>query len=145
MSRGFTMVEMLLSIAVIALITAISIPVYQQFQTRNNLDITTSNVVQSLRRAMIFSQADKAGDWWSVRILPDQVVIYKGITFGLRDTSYDESIEIPKGITPSGMNNISFRRVSGVPFTTDLKPIVLTSYSNETRTITINEKGTISY
>lgn len=144
MSRGFTLVEMLLSVALLSLIAGISIPVYQQFQVRNNVDITASNVVESLRRASILAQGGYEDSTWSVNISTSSIILYKGSTFATRDTTYDEVIAITPDVIPSGMSDVTFARLTGFPSTT-LTPIVLTSSSNETRTITLNAKGTITY
>ena len=57
-NAGFTLLEVLLSIAIITLIAGIGIPVYLSFQVRNDLDIATAEIVQSARRVQVLSQAE---------------------------------------------------------------------------------------
>jgi prepilin-type N-terminal cleavage/methylation domain-containing protein len=140
---GFTLLEVLLSIACISIIAGIAIPVYQSFQIRNDLSIASTTIAQSLRRAQILSQSS-AGDTTSgVKIQSGSIVVFQGTTYAGRDTSLDESFNLPVSITPTGIDEIIFSKLTGFPSTTGT--ITLTSNINEIKTITINEKGTVTY
>ena len=65
-NAGFTLLEVLLSVAIIALIAGIGTPVYQSFQTRNDLDVVTNTVAQSLRRAQVLARASDGDTTWGV-------------------------------------------------------------------------------
>ncbi len=54
---GFTLIELMVSLALIMILASISIPVYHSFQTRNDLDIAVSTTAQIIRRAQALSQA----------------------------------------------------------------------------------------
>ena len=69
--------------------------------------------------------------------------IYKGANYILRDSSFDENTSIPTTIVPTGINEINFSKTAGLPSATGT--FILTSQANETRTITINEKGMVDY
>ncbi len=140
---GFTLIEMLLVIAIIAIISGISIPVYQSFQVRNDLDIATASIVQSLRRAAVLSQAVDNDTSWGVYVTSGSLTLFKGTSYATRDSNFDELFDIPLTITPSGVSEIVFTKFTGLPQTTGT--ITLTSNTNETRTITINAKGMVNY
>lgn len=141
--KGFTLLEVVLSLAVIAVIAGISIPVYESFQVRNDLDITATTYAQSLRRAQILAEAVDGDIAWGVYIIGGSITLFKGTSYPLRDSSFDEVFTIPPSITPSGIAEIVFTKFTGLPQTTGI--VTLTSNINETRTITINARGTVSY
>ncbi len=140
---GFTLIEILLSIACIAIISAISIPIYQSFQNRNDLNIATNTVAQSLRRAQMLSQAS-AGDTSSgIKIQTASITVFRGTSFVSRDNSFDEVFSLPESITPAGLSEVVFSKFAGLP--DNIGDIILSSNINETKTITINEKGMVTY
>jgi prepilin-type N-terminal cleavage/methylation domain-containing protein len=140
---GFTLIEILLSIALLAIIFAISAPIYQSFQNRNDLNMTADTIVQSLRRAQILSQSS-AGDTSSgVKIQAPSIIVFRGTSFATRDSSLDEVFPLPASITPSGINEVVFSVTFGQPSVTG--NINLNSNINESKTITINAKGMFTY
>lgn len=141
--QGFTLLEVLLSVATIALIAGISIPVYQSFQVRNDLNITAATIAQSARRAQALSHAVDGDTSWGINIQNGSIIIFKGAGYAARDVTYDEVFDVPTSITPSGVTEILFAKFTGLPQTTGT--ITLISHTNETRTITINTKGMVNY
>ena len=141
--KGFTLLEVLISVAIVGILAGISIPVYRSLQTRNDLDLTVSIVVQNLRRAQVLSQAIQGGSEWGVNVSPGLVTLFRGGGFAARDPSSDELFEVSDTITPSGIGEVVFSRLIGDP--SDSGDIVLTAISGDTRTITINSKGSISF
>lgn len=141
--KGFTIIEMLLSVAAIGVIAGISIPIYQSFQTRNDLDVAVTEIAQSLRRAQVLSQAVDGDIGWGVSVQSGIVTIFKGTSYAMRDANLDEIFEMPTNIILSGMSEVAFAKFTGLP--TSVGTIALTSNTNEARNITINEKGMVSY
>lgn len=143
MNRGFTLIEMLLSVSVIAILAGMSVPVYQSFQTRNDLDIATTTIGSSLRRAEVLAQAVDGDVPSGVHIGTGSVILFKGASYVLRDPDFDEVFEVPASIIPSGISEVVFSKFTGVPDTSGT--ITLTSNNNETRNISINEKGMVDF
>jgi len=141
--KGFTMIELLMSIALITLIAGIGIPVYQSFQVKNDLDVATNNWVQTLRRAQTLSEAMDGDSTWGAKIQSGSIILFKGSSYALRDTTYDENFDMPSALTPSGLSEVVFDKLTGFPQTTGTT--TLTTTTNETRTITINSKGILNY
>ena len=50
--RGFTLVELLISVGIIAIVTAITLPNFGDFSRRNALDNTTNEFVADVRAAV---------------------------------------------------------------------------------------------
>lgn len=140
---GFTLLEVLLSVAIIGLIIGIGSPIYQLFQTRNDLDVATNNIASSLRRAQVLSQAVDGDNSWGLSIQTGEITLFRGVSYASRDASFDELFDLPQSIVPSGISEIVYEKFSGEPQT--FGTITLTSNANEIRNININEKGTIDY
>jgi Tfp pilus assembly protein FimT len=138
---GVTMTEVLLSIALIAILAGIAVPVYQFFQVRNDLDVSTNIIAQSLRRAQTLSGAMDGDETWGVKLQSGSIVIFKGANYVSRDTTSDELYDMATTVTPSGITEIVFAKFTGAPSVTGV--ITLTSSNAEIRTITINAKGMV--
>lgn len=141
--RGFTLIEILLTLAAIGIIAGMSLPIYQSLQVRNDLDIAATSLAQSLRRAQTLSQAADGDTTWGVHIQTGDVTVFKGSTYAGRDSSYDETFAVPTSITPTGLSEIVFTKLTGIPQNTGTT--TFTSNANEIRTVTINAKGMVNY
>ncbi len=135
--------EMLLSVALIAIVAGISMPVYYALQVRSDLDITVTEIVQTARRAELMAQANESDDDWGVRLNSGSLLLFKGDSYATRDQDFDEVIDIPSNISFGGLNEIVFEKFSGVPSASGT--ITVNSIINESINITINEKGGIDY
>lgn len=141
--RGFTLIELMLSLALIAIITAVALPVSRTFQSRNDLDVAANTVAQTLRRAQTLSQGMDGDTTWGVQVATGSVTLFRGTSYAARDTSFDELTTLPATISSSGLTEIVFSKFSGDPTSTGT--FTLTGLENEIRTITINTKGTTTY
>lgn len=141
--RGFTLLEMLLSVTIIGILAGVSVPIYSSFAVKNDLDTTSMQVVSALRRAQVYARAQHETDDWSVAVAPPSVILFKGTDFGARDTLYDEVISLSGSITTSGATEVNFLKLTGLPAAGG--NITLTTNSNESRTIAVNAKGMVDY
>jgi len=138
--RGFTLIEIMLSVAIMSMLVALSVPVYQSFTRRNDLDIAAQSLAGMLVRAQTYARNMNGDNAWSVEIQSSTLTLFKGTNFAGRDTTVDETNTIYQ--TPSGLSEVQFAKFTGIPNTTG--SITLTS-GNDTRTITINAKGSVDY
>jgi len=144
LKNGFSLIELLLVIAIMGLIVGISIPFYQSFQLSSQIDTSTSEIVGSLRRAQIRSMANDFDDSWSVRIgTNSKVTLYKGLDFNTRNVNYDETFDIAPTITINGVTDINFDKLTGK--TIDIGNINLQSTGGTTQTISVNSQGEVDY
>ena len=139
---GVTLIEVVLSLALIVLIFGIATPIYQDYQIRNGVDISVNTIVENLRRAQILSEAVDGDSTWGVNITSGNITLFKGASFVARDSSFDESSDMLSSILPSGLTEIVFSKLDGFPNNVG----ILTLTANGTsRTISINEKGTVIF
>lgn len=141
--KGFTLIELILVVATITALSIISIPVYSLLQVRNDLDVATNTAVQTLRRAQLLSQSVDGDSSWGVNLGQNNITLFKGVSFTLRDTNFDEVYTLSGNVTFSGISEVVFSKLLGNPATTGT--IVLTTSNNETQNITLNSKGFLDY
>ena len=138
---GFTLLEMLISLAIIASLSALSFPFISSFQKRNDLEVATNTAVQTIRRAQSLSMASEGDSTWGLSVISGDIVLYKGANYAARDTTYDEKYSISTGIAATGVTDVSFAKLTGVPSATG----TLTLTGGDTKVITINGKGVVNY
>lgn len=142
---GFTLLEILLAIAIIALLAALSVPFYTSTLVSTQSKDTTVEIVQSLRRAQIKALSAVADDNWGVGIGQDnKITLFKGSSYVGRDQNYDETFDLPTSITSlAGPNEIIFLKSSGNPNTAG--DIIFIDSNNQSQRISINQRGAVDY
>lgn len=140
--RAYTLIEVLLTTALLVGLIGLSVPVYQNFQLSNEVDETTNIIVRTLRSAQVQSQSVQQDSTWGVFYASGSITIYKGASFATRDSTQDQSYVVPTSVTISGVNDIVFAKLTGIAATTG--NISLANFNN-TRTISVNAKGRLSY
>jgi type II secretory pathway pseudopilin PulG len=142
-NEGFTTLEIMLVVALIAIVASATVGIYFTAKRRSDIDIATNVTVQYIRRAQTFSQSGKQDSQWSIHITSDEILLYKGDDYDLRDTNFDENYQFPASLTHTGLENISFTKIEGIPNITG--QIYLEDSSNNISTISINSKGLVDY
>lgn len=140
--EGFTLVEMLLSVAIITVITAFSVPLMVSYSSRNELDIEAVELTSALRKAQQYARTSYGDSTWGVNIQSGSVTVFKGASYATRDPSYDEVSSIPGSITASGLTAVVFSKLVGLPDTSGT--ITLTSNTTSTKNIYINAQGIVT-
>ncbi len=141
--KGFTLVEILLSLAILAVLIAVSAPVYQQLQSQNGMDNLTTIVAQDMRRAQSHARASDGGLPWGVDISSNTVTLFEGSSYASRVQAYDETYAFSSDITVSGLLDVVFSELSGDP--QSIGTTTFSVSSGATRTLSLNAHGTISY
>lgn len=142
-NKGFTLIEVMLSLAIIAIIAGMSVPIYQSFQVKNDLDIAATTIAQTFRRAEMLAQASAGDSSWGVHAGSGRIVLFQGTSYATRNSAYDEISDLPLDITATGTTEFIAAHFTGYPVTAGT--LTLTSTANETRTITINNYGMVEY
>jgi len=139
---GFTLIEVLVSISIIAILAGISVPAYKVLQEKNNLETAKITITSALRRAQVLAQASKDDSEWGLHIEAGQGTIFRGADYSSRDIQSDENFSLSLQVAFSGLSDIIFSKLFGFPQTNGA--ITLTN-ANETKDITINQKGLIDF
>lgn len=139
--RGFTLLELLLSISLVAVISVAGVPIYASLQTRSDLKTATQIVTQAARRAETRAWANEGDSSWGFYVNSGQAVVYKGVSYAARDTSYDEIYTISDSIVITGDSEYLFSQVTGLPDAAG--SVTLTSLDSATSTINVGANGQI--
>lgn len=141
--NGFTLLEVLLVISVIALLSGLAIPFLSAVQKRTDIDLAVGTTVRLHRRAQQLSQGMQGDSSWGVRVQSGSITLFKGLSYAARDASLDEVFQLSPSIVPTGVQEIVYAKFTGFPQATGT--LILTAGSDETRTVSVQSKGTISY
>ncbi|MEK7122875.1 MAG: type II secretion system protein [Patescibacteria group bacterium] len=141
--RGFTLIEIILSLALLTVIAGASFITSRTLIIDADLDAAVIAFVEGVRGAGMRSRGSDGDNQWGVSAQSGNIILFKGTSFAARDTTYDAITTIPTTITPSGTTEIVFAKLTGLPTSTGT--LTLTGLQGQTRTLTINAKGTLSY
>lgn len=139
--KAFTFVEIILVIAIVAVLLALTIPLGINFYNSQQLDTVTEEIIQALRRAQLqsMSQADYSFGVYLGSGQSGQYVLFRGSSYASRDD--EEIFSVSESLSFSGLSEVVFSKVEGIP--SALGDIILTS-NNGVRTININQAGRIN-
>lgn len=135
---GFTLVEIVLVIAILAILAGMVLPVTLRFYRTEQLDTLTHDLIYILRLSKEKSMAVEGDSSWGVYLDSENYFLFRGSSF---TTSPDKkSFDIPGGINMGGLNEIIFSRLEGLPNVTGE---ITLSTGQINRKIIINEIGKI--
>jgi type II secretory pathway pseudopilin PulG len=141
--KGITLIEIVLTMAIITILAGLATPFYMTVQTKNDFEITVSTTAHKIRRAQFLAQSGDKDSDWGISIANEEITLFVGENYTSRNSNYDEIYLLPPTIEVSGLTELIFNKTTGIP--KDTGTITFTSNLNETRNITINTKGIISY
>lgn len=144
---GFTYIEVILTVALMIFIGIIASPFYGNFFFGQEADIAAVELRESFGKARFYSMMGKGDDQWGVAFDTNQIVLFKGSSYGGRDTAFDEAYRVHELVTVAGLSEVVFDRRTGAPSTQPT--ITVTLYGNvdtpttHTHTLTINTAGVV--
>ena len=136
-SAGITLIELLLVIALIALIGAATTPFLSRFVLQTNHDTTIDNLISSIRKAQTYAMDGKNGETWGVCNTSGMIRFYSG---SCGSPTYQENFSIPGSISLSGLSDTTFNQ-RGEPSGT-LSISISSDIDNNT--VVINSAGGIT-
>lgn len=110
---GFTAVDVLLTLGVIAVTAGVSVPMFRSYQIRSDLDLAVVQTITGLSRAQLLSQTGQEDDMWGFRV--PEGTIFQGSSYSIRDPDFDETLVLPPNISVYGIEEVVFSRVDGIP------------------------------
>lgn len=141
-SKGITLFEVIITIAIFTLLIAFLSSSVIDFYQEREFNVYFKSIVQSLRRAQLQSIAGERESSFGFYFETDHYVLFKGDSYTIRDVAFDEVFELPSDFLISGISEIVFSKIKGLP--SNIGDIVLSS-GNRSGTISINEMGMINY
>lgn len=139
---AFTLIEILLAVALLAMILAISLPLGQEYLNKNELENAKTLITQTIRSAQANAKAGKADAQWGVKIIDNAITLFQGNSYATRNTAVDVVITWSDRFDATGVSELVFSKYNALPSTTGT--ITITGFEL-TSEITINTQGNLLY
>ena len=143
LNLGFSLVEMLLSVAALGGILAIGIPFYNSAIGGSDLEKAKSVLISNLVYARTAAGAVDGDAAWGVHVGGGNIVLYKGNTYATRDVSLDQLTQVNNSIIFSGDSEITFKRFEATPNAS--ANFSLTNSNNQTTNVSVSDAGVIDF
>ncbi|MFH1451171.1 MAG: prepilin-type N-terminal cleavage/methylation domain-containing protein [bacterium] len=151
-TKGFSLVELLIVMAILVILAFVSIPVLRYFQEEMELINSTEKVSSLLRAArtktMASEESSHYGVYFNDEADPQQYILFKGENYISRDPLYDEVHFLPKeaeiySISFGGGKEIVFEKITGETLNEGEISFRLVQQPEKTRTIYIEGSGQV--
>lgn len=140
--KAFTLIEILIVVALFGAIVSIGVPLTQSALTGSELDTAAEVSLKSLKTSQALAQAVKDDSQWGVRFNGSSVTQFKGSSYASRDSAYDAVVDLGSKTVFSGLGEVVFTKISGMPNQTGAITITNTG---KVITITVAANGAIYY
>lgn len=137
---GFTLVEILIATAIMALLTAIALPIGLDSYRSYVLSSETRGIVSILRRAQALSFANSHAKSWGVSFQSGEHILFQGDSYALRNNLFDEVYIDPPVLNITSTGDVVFAPIVG---SAQASTTVTISNGVRTQSVLINEHGTI--
>ena len=132
--KSFTLIEILLVVAIITIIGVSSTPFLSRFVLQTNFDSVVEKLIGSIRKAQEYAMDGKNGVVWGVCKSTNNIRLYSG---SCNSPTISENFSIPSTVTVTGLNDANFN-LRGEPSS----PLSVTINTTiETKTIQLNSTG----
>ena len=139
---GISLIEVLAVIAIIGILTSVSIPAYFYLKKGNDFNLAVWQTANSIRVAQMKAKSGEEDSAWGINIAVGKITIFKGTSFSGRDASFDETAKISGVSETSGSNPVIFTKATGFP---QSSASIILSNGSSSHSININGKGIVSY
>lgn len=138
--RGFTLVEVFISVVVAALIAAAILSALSSFRISADLNLGVDSVLFQLREARRRTIESQGGSQWGVHTEGTEMALFKGSAYSSGDPK-NETFVLPASITIAGPSDIVFKRISGEALSTGTFVLSSTRDASKMKTIVIYASG----
>ena len=147
--RGFTLLEMLVVIAVIGIMVAVVFSSFSKMKENQVLKNAGEDIISTVNKARTQTLAQLNGLQYGVHFQANGVIIFRGAIFNSSDSNNQiTSITSPAVISTitltGGAVNLYFNKLSGTPNVSGSVIVSSTATPSLTKTITISATGAVS-
>jgi prepilin-type N-terminal cleavage/methylation domain-containing protein len=149
-TTGFSLVELLLVIALFALLFSASTVVFGALASRQSLQTEGERVVQTLREARTYALSQRLDSAWGVYLDtasdPQAFILFKGSSYAGRDAAYDQVNALFPSVHYGALNlggafEIVFSKRTGSALTSGTFELA----TEDVLTVSVNPLGFIDY
>ena len=146
MRRGFTLVEILASLAIVGIIAAISVSSFLNFNRKEALELETGKMLSLLAEARALTLSGKDGAVFGVHFETGKAVLFKGATYsagsaGNRELRIHDEVRLSAITLAGGATDVVFKKLTGATAQSGTLTLVSNRDATDTRTITITATG----
>lgn len=145
-SSGFTLIEILIAIALFLLLAAASFSIYGNLAVSSQLDDAHSGILSALRIARVYSMSglnnSSHGVYFEDNPVQDKYILYQGPSYLSRDTNYDNAVTLDSSLsifTDFTSNDVNFSMGRGIPNATGT--VTISHSAKGFKNISINRFG----
>jgi len=139
--KGFTLVEISLVIALFLIVLSFAVPYGLRFFKVERLDGISRDLLETLRLTQSQAASQNLDSNYGVSINSNAFISFKGNSYTSRSVAYDQEFAIPNGIEVSGLPEVIFYKLTGLP---NQSGEIRLSSGARINVITINSQGTMS-
>ena len=139
---GFTIIELIVVLAIFAITAATTLPFLGRFQQRETLTTISEDVTRALRTAQHKAMAGEHDAHWGVQFDRGAYILYAGPNYMNRMKQFDRRHAVPRTLTFVGADDINFAKKTGLP-ASGSGVLTLQPPEGNPSSITINDAGGI--
>lgn len=148
--HGFTLVELLITLAVMGIISVFSFPFFRSYAAQQQFDSVNDELSASLHRTQGKAMSGENGSPWGIHWGSGQYTIFSGTNYNERDPQFDIPVSYSSSVTIdtsaiSGMNpypqDLLFQQLSGEILTPGT--LRLSSKSDDSESYLLQSSGQI--
>ena len=148
MKKGFSLIEIVIVIAIFVVLFALTLTAFSRFNSNQALNRSVSEVTSVLNEARALTLASFDNTVYGVHLLSDSTTLFKGQTFSPSDpdnkiTTISSKVSISNIVLSGGGNDIIFQRLTGKTDQDGTMTLSLVSDSSKSKTITVEVSGII--
>lgn len=139
--RGFTLLELLLVLAIFGILTGAATPFLSSFLTRNNFQTSIDRIQSAITKAQNYAMDGKTisgSTVWGVCLTGNTVRLFNG---SCSSPNFREDFVLSGPVSVSGLTSITFGNLRGEPSTASA---ILINSGIGSKTIVINEAGMVN-
>lgn len=140
LQRGFTLIEVMLTMALFSVVALFASPFYGNFIFSEEVPVVSDELRGSLVKAQLSSMTGKNGAPFGVAVHDGSIILFQGGSFLSREQDQDEAFVIHPRVSVSGISEVVFAPITGRP---DSQPTITVSGNGKTEIWTMNREGVL--
>ncbi len=135
--RGFTALEVMIVIAILAILLATILPSFMNFRRSSLLNTDTMNLVTLINRARLLSVSSKDDDRYGIHLESSKAVLFRGDTYSDSEPT-NETHTFSTGLTLSsiaingGGAEVLFKKITGATTQNATTTLLVTGTTSST-------------
>jgi len=145
MKKGFTLIEVLIVVTVLAILFSLSFPSFSFFKKKSQLNSSTEEILTLLRLAQSKTLRAQSDNNWGVYFRENEVILFKGPNYNSRIIEFDRRSKLPEIIKISSIDligggaEIVFQRLTGTAAQTGMITLEIVNQPEEKRNLCIKK------